>query len=44
MLRSCLSKRADDYPMPEEWAKVAVPFLTSLGTRHNGQPLTIPGM
>ncbi len=44
MLRSCLGKQADGYPTPEEWAKVAVPYLASLNARHNGKALTVPGM
>ena len=44
MLRSCFGEEAGSYPTPEEWAKVAVPFLASLSTRHNGAALTVPGM
>ena len=44
MLRSCFGEGASDYPSPEQWAKSAVPFLTSLDTRHNGKALTVPGM
>jgi NAD(P)-dependent dehydrogenase (short-subunit alcohol dehydrogenase family) len=44
MLRSCFGEEAGHYPSPEEWAKVAVPYLASLGPRHNGAALTIPGM
>lgn len=44
MLCSCFGEDASSYPSPEEWAKVAVPFLTSLNTRHNGMALTVPGM
>ncbi|MGL5019712.1 MAG: SDR family oxidoreductase [Luteolibacter sp.] len=44
MLRSCLGAEAGSYPTPEEWAKAAVPYLVSLGTRHNGKALTVPGM
>lgn len=44
MLRSCFGEEAASYPTPEQWAKVAVPFLTSLTTRHNGMALTVPGM
>lgn len=44
MLRSCFGEGAGSYPTPEEWAKVAVPYLTSLGTCHNGEALTVPGM
>lgn len=44
MLRSCFGEHAASYPDPAEWADIAVPFLASLGTRHNGMPLTVPGM
>jgi len=44
MLRSCFGEDASSYPSPEEWAKVAVPYLASLDTRHNGESLTVPGM
>jgi NAD(P)-dependent dehydrogenase (short-subunit alcohol dehydrogenase family) len=44
MLRSCFGGDASSYPTPEEWAKVAVPYLASLGTSHNGKALTVPGM
>jgi NAD(P)-dependent dehydrogenase (short-subunit alcohol dehydrogenase family) len=44
MLRSCFGEGAGSYPSPETWAKVAVPFMASLGTKHNGQSLTVPGM
>jgi hypothetical protein len=44
MLRSCFGEGASGYPSPEEWAKVAVPFLVSLGTPENGKALTVPGM
>jgi NAD(P)-dependent dehydrogenase (short-subunit alcohol dehydrogenase family) len=44
MLRSCFGEGASSYPTPEEWAKAAVPYLASLGTRHNGKALTVPGM
>lgn len=44
MLRSCFGEGAGSYPTPEEWAKVAVPYLASLNARHNGMALTVPGM
>lgn len=44
MLRSCFGEGAGSYPTPAEWAKAAVPYLASLGTRHNGKALTVPGM
>jgi NAD(P)-dependent dehydrogenase (short-subunit alcohol dehydrogenase family) len=44
MLRSCFGEGAGSYPTPEKWARVAVPYLTSLSVRHNGMALTVPGM
>lgn len=43
MLRSCFGESASAYPSPAEWAKVAVPFLLTLGPGDNGKPLTVPG-
>jgi NAD(P)-dependent dehydrogenase (short-subunit alcohol dehydrogenase family) len=42
MLRSCFGGSASSYPTPEEWAKIAVPFLLKLGPADNGRPLTAP--
>jgi len=42
MLESCFGPAAGRYPDPEEWARVAVPFLLGLGPGDNGQPLTVP--
>ena len=42
MLQSCFGASADDYPDPERWSRVAVPFLLSLGPKDNGQPVTVP--
>ena len=42
MLQSCFGGSAAAYPSPEEWAKIAVPFLLALGPRDNGKPLTVP--
>ena len=42
MLQSCFGGSASAYPTAEEWAKQAVPFLLSLGPKHNGQSLTVP--
>ncbi len=44
MLRSCFGENAASYPDPAHWAEMAVPFLASLSARHNGMPLTVPGM
>jgi len=42
MLRSCFGGSASSYPIPQEWAKIAVPFLLKLGASDNGRPLTVP--
>jgi hypothetical protein len=42
MLRSSFGSSASGYPVPEEWAKVTVPFLLKLGPADNGKPLTAP--
>jgi NAD(P)-dependent dehydrogenase (short-subunit alcohol dehydrogenase family) len=44
MLRSCWGDSASSYPSPEKWARQAVPFLLNLGPKHNGKPLTVPGV
>ena len=41
MLRSCFGGSASGYPTPQEWAKIAVPFLLKLGVSDNGRPLTV---
>lgn len=43
MLRSSFGGSANSYPTAEQWAKRAVPFLLSLGPKHNGQQLSVPG-
>jgi NAD(P)-dependent dehydrogenase (short-subunit alcohol dehydrogenase family) len=42
MLRSSFGDAAGGYPTPERWATAAVPFLASLGSKNNGQALTVP--
>lgn len=42
MLRSCFGSSASSYPEPAAWAAIAVPFLLQLGSRENGQALTVP--
>jgi NAD(P)-dependent dehydrogenase (short-subunit alcohol dehydrogenase family) len=42
MLRSCFGPEAGRYPTPAEWARVAVPYILSLGAKHNGQSLSVP--
>lgn len=41
MLRSCFGGSSASYPRPEEWAKIAAPFLLGLGAKHNGRPVTV---
>ena len=43
MLQSCFGSSASAYPTAQQWAKAAVPFVLQLSSRHNGQPLTVPG-
>ena len=38
-----ISAMAADYPAPNEWAKIAVPFLLELGPKDNGKQLTVRG-
>ena len=42
MLRSCFGGSASGYPTPQEWAKIAVPFLLKLNSGDNGRPMTVP--
>lgn len=42
MLRSCFGGSSSSYPSPEEWAKIAVPFLLQFGPDDNGKQLTVP--
>ncbi len=42
MLRSCFGGSAGSYESAEQWAARAVPFILSLGPRHNGQSLSVP--
>jgi NAD(P)-dependent dehydrogenase (short-subunit alcohol dehydrogenase family) len=43
LLRSCFGGAAANYPSPEKWAEVAVPFLLKLGPTDNGRSLNVPG-
>jgi NAD(P)-dependent dehydrogenase (short-subunit alcohol dehydrogenase family) len=42
MLRSTFAGDASRYPAPVEWARVAVPFLLTLGPQHNGKSVSVP--
>lgn len=35
---------AERYPTPDEWAKVAAPYLLGISAADNGQALSVPGM
>ena len=43
MLRQAWSDGASAYQKPDAWARQAAPFILSLGPKHNGKPLTVPG-
>lgn len=43
-LRASFRDSASRYPQPDEWARVAVPFLLEIGPEDNGQQLSVPGM
>jgi len=43
MLRQAWSDGAASYPKAEAWAKVAAPFILSLGPKHNGQSVSVGG-
>jgi hypothetical protein len=43
MLRQCWSEGAAAHPKAEAWAKIAAPFILTLGAKHNGQSVSVPG-
>jgi NAD(P)-dependent dehydrogenase (short-subunit alcohol dehydrogenase family) len=43
MLQTCWSDGASRFPTPSHWSQTAAPFLLSLGPKHNGQSLSVPG-
>lgn len=42
MLQTCFGPSAESYPLPNEWAKSAVPFILSISSKDSGKPLTVP--
>ncbi len=42
MLKTCFGSQAASYPLPEEWARRAAPFLLGLGPKDNGRPRDVP--
>jgi len=42
MLRQCWVDSAGGYPKAAEWAKVAAPFILTLGPKDNGQSVSVP--
>lgn len=44
MLQSAFGKSAASYISPEEWARLAVPFLLKLGPGDNGRQIEVPGV
>ncbi len=43
MLRQCWSTEAAGYPKADAWAKIAAPFILQLGSKDNGQSLSVTG-
>lgn len=42
ILQSCFGTSASHYPDPDEWSRIAAPFLTSLGPRQSGESVSVP--
>ena len=42
MLQTCWADGAQQYPTPDRWSRAAVPFLLSLGSKDNGESLSVP--
>jgi len=42
MLTSCFGDSASEYPTPDDWVKIAGPFILKIGPRDNGRQLTVP--
>jgi NAD(P)-dependent dehydrogenase (short-subunit alcohol dehydrogenase family) len=42
MLASCFAESASEYPTPEDWVKIAGPFILKIGRPDNGCQLTVP--
>lgn len=42
MLQSCFRSGASAYPDPDQWAQRAVPYILSITSAQNGQPLSVP--
>ena len=43
MLRSCFGGGATSYPSPEQWAKIAAPYILKMGPADNGRQKSVPG-
>ncbi|MGH8024486.1 MAG: SDR family oxidoreductase, partial [Limisphaerales bacterium] len=43
MLRSAFGASAGSYPAPNEWARIAVPFLLRISPKDNGRQMTVNG-
>lgn len=42
MLQKCWAESAHDQPSPQEWVKLAAPFILQLGRKDNGESLSVP--
>ncbi len=43
MLRQCWSEGAAAHPKADAWAKIAAPYILTLGPKDNGQSVSVPG-
>jgi len=42
MLRSCFGGNASSHPSPDDWAKVAAPFILKINSADNGRQMSVP--
>ena len=42
MLQKCWGEAAENYQNPEDWARLAVPFIEKLSSKDNGKQVTAP--
>lgn len=42
MLQKCFGADAESYPKAQEWAEKAAPYILTLGSKENGQSLSVP--
>ena len=42
MLQSCFADSANQYPTPDRWSQIAVPYILSIKPKDNGKSLSVP--